>query len=120
MVCPGTPRGLVAPPSLHPPIHVHLYSYLCTYTRTLTPQAPAYIRWSTLMQDGTFFSFVGKADDNPKIQIALKELKKNTGTNVIIKLDFLEVPPPAFPPAPASPSLSVHAKRSGITLRVRP
>ena len=43
------------------------------------------------MQEGTFFQFVGKADDNPKIQVALKELKKNTGTNVIIKLDFLEV-----------------------------
>ena len=52
----------------------------CTHTcrRPLTCiwQAPAYVRWSTVMQEGTFFSFIGKADDNPKMQIALKELKK--------------------------------------------
>ena len=54
-------------------------------------QAPNYIRWSTLMQEGTLFQFVGRADENPKIQIALKELKKNTGTTVTIKLDFFEV-----------------------------
>jgi len=62
-----------------------------TITELREIKAPNYIRWSTLMQEGTFFQFVGKADDNPKIQVALKELKKNTGTNVIIKLDFLEV-----------------------------
>lgn len=62
-----------------------------TITELREIKAPTYIRWSTLMQEGTFFQFVGKADDNPKIQVALKELKKNTGTNVIIKLDFLEV-----------------------------
>lgn len=62
-----------------------------TITELREIKAPNYIRWSTLMQQGTFFHFQGKADDNPKIQIALKELKKNTGTNVIIKLDFLEV-----------------------------
>ena len=54
-------------------------------------KAPAYIRWSTLMQEGTLFHFVGQADDNPKIQIALKELKKNSGTAVTVKLDFAEV-----------------------------
>ena len=43
------------------------------------------------MQEGTLFQFVGRADENPKIQIALKELKKNTGTTVTIKLDFFEV-----------------------------
>uniref|UniRef100_A0A7S2NQ49 Uncharacterized protein n=1 Tax=Haptolina brevifila TaxID=156173 RepID=A0A7S2NQ49_9EUKA len=62
-----------------------------TITELREIKAPAYIRWSTLMQDGTFFAFVGKADDNPKIQIALKELKKNSGTAVTIKLDFVEV-----------------------------
>jgi len=62
-----------------------------TITELREIKAPAYIRWSTLMQDGTFFAFVGKADDNPKIQIALKELKKNSGTAVTIKLDYMEV-----------------------------
>ena len=34
---------------------------------------------------------LGKADEVPKTQIALKELKKGSGTSVTIKLDFLEV-----------------------------
>ena len=62
-----------------------------TITELREIKAPAYIRWSTLMQEGTLFHFVGQADDNPKIQIALKELKKNSGTAVTVKLDFAEV-----------------------------
>lgn len=62
-----------------------------TITELREIKAPAYIRWSTLMQEGTLFQFVPKPDDNPKIQIALKELKKNSGTNVTIKLDYDEV-----------------------------
>ena len=54
-------------------------------------KAPTYIRASTLMQEGTLFQFHGQPDDNPKVQIALKELKKNTGTSVTIRFDFLEV-----------------------------
>ena len=54
-------------------------------------KAPTYIRWSTLMQEGTIFNFVGKDDDNPKVQIALKEMKKNSGCSVTMKFDFLEV-----------------------------
>ena len=62
-----------------------------TITELREIKAPAYIRWSTLMQENTIFSFMGKGDDYPKIQIALKELKKNTGTAVTIRLDFHEV-----------------------------
>ena len=72
-------------------------------------QAPNYIRWSTLMQESTFFHFVGKQDDNPKIQIALKELKKNTGTQITMKLDFLTVrsePPAASRQQPLGPCAS--------------
>ena len=42
-------------------------------------KAPAYIRTPTLLQEGTLFHFHGQPDDNPKVQIALKELKKNCG-----------------------------------------
>ena len=41
-----------------------------TITELREIKAPAYIRWSTLMQEGTLFQFVPKADDNPKIQSA--------------------------------------------------
>lgn len=54
-------------------------------------KAPNYIRTSTLLQEGTFFQFHGQPDDNPKVQVALKELKKNSGTAVTIRLDFMEV-----------------------------
>ena len=54
-------------------------------------KAPTYIRTSTLLQEGTFFQFHGQPDDNPKVQVALKELKKNSGTAVTIRLDFMEV-----------------------------
>ena len=60
-----------------------------TMTELREVKAPAYIRWSTLMQEGTFFNFEPNADDNPKIQIALKELKKNTGTGVTVRFDYL-------------------------------
>lgn len=62
-----------------------------TITELREIKAPNYIRWSTLMQEGTFFQFVGKGDDNAKIQIALKELKKGAGTQITMRLDFLEV-----------------------------
>lgn len=41
-----------------------------TITELREIKAPAYIRWATLMQQGTFFQFVPKPDDNPKIQSA--------------------------------------------------
>lgn len=62
-----------------------------TITELREIKAPNYMRWSTLMQEGTLFQFTGKGEDNPKIQIALKELKKNTGTTVTIRLDFFDV-----------------------------
>ena len=43
------------------------------------------------MQEGTLFHFMGKGEELPKLQIALKEMKKNAGTSVTMKLDFLEV-----------------------------
>ena len=45
-----------------------------TITELREIKAPAYIRWSTLMQEGTLFQFTPKQDDNPKVQIALKEV----------------------------------------------
>jgi len=62
-----------------------------TITELREIKAPTYIRWSTLMQEGTLFQFVPKPDDNPKIQIALKELKKNSGTGVTIRFDYKDV-----------------------------
>ena len=62
-----------------------------TITELREVKAPTYIRWSTLMQEGTLFNFVPKPDDNPKIQIALTELKKNSGTGVTIRFDYFEV-----------------------------
>jgi len=62
-----------------------------TITELREIKPPTYIRWSTLMQEGTLFHYMGKADEVPKLQIALKELKKNSGTAVTMKLDFLEV-----------------------------
>ena len=62
-----------------------------TITELREIKAPAYIRWSTLMQEGTLFTFVPKQDDMCKIQIALKELKKNSGTGVTIRFDYSEV-----------------------------
>ena len=47
-----------------------------TITELREIKAPTYIRWSTLMQEGTLFHFTGKADDNAKVQIALKELRQ--------------------------------------------
>ena len=44
------------------------------FTELREIKAPAYIRWSTLMQEGTLFQFTPKQDDNPKVQIALKEV----------------------------------------------
>ena len=46
-----------------------------TITELREIKAPAYIRWSTLMQEGTLFQFTPKQDDNPKVQIALKEVR---------------------------------------------
>jgi len=66
-----------------------------TVTELREIKSPAYIRWSTLAQEGTLFYFVGTQNgavhEYPKVQIALKELAKNSGTAVTIKLDFLEV-----------------------------
>jgi len=47
-----------------------------TITELREIKPPTYIRWSTLMQEGTLFHYMGKADEVPKLQIALKELKK--------------------------------------------
>jgi hypothetical protein len=62
-----------------------------TITELREIKAPAYIRWSTLLQEGTLYHFQGQPDDNPKMQIALKELKKNSGTAVTIRYDFVDV-----------------------------
>ena len=47
-----------------------------TITELREIKAPAYIRWSTLMQEGTLFHFTPKGDDNCKVQIALKNARK--------------------------------------------
>lgn len=50
-------------------------------------KAPSYIRWAIMVQSGSFFYLVPPPDNNPKVQIALKELKKNQGTQVTIRMD---------------------------------
>ena len=68
-----------------------------TITELREIKAPAYIRWSTLMQQGTFFQFIPKPDDNPKIQS--KQPPRAAPSAYRLPLP----PPPSVLPRPHSP-----------------